>query len=393
MKKQILLEYVIIAKMAETDKTASERVNPAGSAPSVTAQDKLGRVKYKSILIIKPSALGDIVLALPALSSLRASFPKAKTTWLVRSELAPLLDGVSDVDDIILFDRNLLGKWWYSPAAFGALWRFFATLRRGRFDLVLDLQGLFRTALFGWLTGCKRRLGMKNAREFAAIFYTQSVPQCGNSIHVIDYYLRIANAAGASKLVTDFGLAATSEAVSYTKELLAARNLHNGEYVVFAPSSARPIKCWPIQRFAVLAGKITSQFNLPIVAVGTRSEKPLIEKLATMSSVKIVNLAGLTDISQLIALLNGASLVISNDTGPGHISSAMSVPTIIIFGPTNPARIRPYQKADSVVAVNADGRGTAINNFDPKYGIEAITVEQVLEKVATNLKQTPAKAE
>lgn len=112
------------------------------------------------ILIIKPSALGDITLSLPALSSLRASFPQAKITWLVRREFAPLLDGAGDLDDVLIFDRKGLGKWWWHPKAFAALMRFFGDLRKGRFDLVIDLQGLFRTAFFGWLSGSRRRFGM-----------------------------------------------------------------------------------------------------------------------------------------------------------------------------------------------------------------------------------------
>ena len=103
----------------------------------------------KTILIIKPSSLGDIVLALPALSALRKSFPDAKISWLVRPEFAALLKNHPYLTEIIPFDRKFLGKAWCNPRAFGALLSLVAKLRRSKFDLTIDLQGLFRTASLG----------------------------------------------------------------------------------------------------------------------------------------------------------------------------------------------------------------------------------------------------
>jgi hypothetical protein len=100
----------------------------------------------RNILIIKPSAMGDIALALPALASLRASFADARISWLVRAEFAPLLRCAQGLDEIIIFDRKLLGRWYKSPAALKSLLEFLKTLRSRKFDLVLDLQGLFRSA-------------------------------------------------------------------------------------------------------------------------------------------------------------------------------------------------------------------------------------------------------
>ncbi len=132
---------------------------------------------FNNILIIKPSSLGDIVLALPALSALRKSFPNSRISWLVRPEFAALLENHPHLDEIILFDRKFLGKAWWNPGAFGALVSLIRRLRNGRFDVVFDFQGLFRTASLAWLSGCKRRFGRAGAREFAHIFYTHKVAQ------------------------------------------------------------------------------------------------------------------------------------------------------------------------------------------------------------------------
>jgi len=348
----------------------------------------------KRILIIKPSALGDIVLALPALASLRKSLPDAEISWFIRLEYAPLLAGVSGIDDIIIFDRKLLGKWWYNPKAFAALLRLIRQLQSADFDLVIDLQGLFRTALFARLTGCKKRFGMKDAREFAALFYTHKVERDYNRPHIIDCYQKIVSAAGASGKSYRFNLRPNKKAVDGINALLLEQNINPERYAVFVPSSAHFCKCWPVQNFAALADKITSQFGLSIIAVGKKTEKALIHTLQSEANVKIADFAGLTDIPQLVALLNGAKVVVSNDTGPGHIAAALGVPVVIIFGATNPARICPYGREEAVAAIDPQNRGREIESSNPKHAIENVTVEQVLQKVTFQLKQNtknPAK--
>ena len=339
----------------------------------------------KNILIIKPSSLGDIVLALPALSALRKSFPDVKISWLIRPEFAPLLKNHPHLTDIILFDRKFLGKAWYHPGAFGSLVSLIRRLRRSNFDAVIDLQGLFRTASFAWLSGCKKRLGMANARELARIFYTHKVAQDKACIHLVDYYLKIIRTAGASSLDVRFVLPQDPAAADSISKLLTSRNIKPDNYVVFVPGSARSDKCWPIERFAALADKISSQFHLSIVATGTASETSAVERLKALTNVPVASFAGLTNISQLIALLRAARLVVSNDTGPGHIAAALGAPLVLIFGPTNPARVAPYGRSRCVAAIEPDSRGFKADSTNPKHDIKAITVDEVYQKVCEQM--------
>lgn len=345
---------------------------------------------YKNILIIKPSALGDIAIALPALMSLRKSFPDAKITWMIRPEYAPLLEGVDALDEVMIFDRKLLGGWFYQPKAFGALLNFIKALRNGGFDLVVDLQGLLRTALFSWFSGCPKRFGMKTAREFATIFYTDSVEQA-DTIHVIDYYKKIVDAAGASVLTNEYGLRPTSEAAERTKLLLQQYGLENGSYAVLVPRAAHAHKCWPPEYFAALADRIHFTLGLSIATVGSASEKTEIQKLVSMAKAPIANFAGLTDISQLTALLDKTKIVVSNDTGPGHIAVALKKKVVMIFGLTNPSRIQPYNIENSVAAIEPDVRGTAIETTDAKYSIDNVTVDKVYQLVRKQLEQADSK--
>ncbi len=339
----------------------------------------------KNILILKPSALGDIVLALPALASLRASFPEAKITWFVRPEFAPLLKGVPNLDDMIIFDRRLLGKWWCNQKAFAALVKLVSKLRKGEFDLVIDLQGLLRTAIFSWFTGCKKRFGTKKARELASIFYTHKISIEDNVVHVIDCYEKIITATGASKITLNYDLSPTPLDIENITKLLAQYELTYGNYVVFVAGAAHAHKCWPPKHFVALAERINAEFTLPVIAIGTKTEKQIIENIKANTNVPIVNFAGMTDISQLVAILSGARLTITNDTGPGHIAVALGKPVVMIFGPTNPARIEPYGCENAVVAINPDKRGYNIVSFDPIYAIEAVSVDLVFEKVAWHL--------
>jgi lipopolysaccharide heptosyltransferase I len=342
--------------------------------------------KLNNILIIKPSSLGDIVLALPALSTLRRSFPGAKISWLIRTEFAPVLKNHPDLNDIILFDRKFLSKAWFHSGALASLRSLILGLRRSKFDAVIDLQGLFRTGSLAWVTGCKRRFGMTNAREFANIFYTHKIPQDRECTHLVDYYLRIVRAAGASEVTVRFVLPQDHVAADSVGNLLKSCNVNLGNYAVFAPCSSHRDKCWPAGHFASLADKIASRFGLSIVATGTASERSVVEELKNLARVPIANFGGVIKLNELVALLRGAKLVVSNDTGPGHIAAALGGPLVMIFGPSNPIRLFPYRRPETVAAVEPFSRGSKLWSSNPAHAIEAITVDDVYEKICGQIK-------
>jgi len=361
----------------------------------------------RNILIIKPSSLGDIVLALPALSALRRNFPDARISWLVRPEFAPLLENHPHLTEVIPFDRKFLGKAWYHPRAFAALVALIWRLRRSKFDAVFDFQGLFRTAYLAWLSGCKRRFGMANARELAHLFYTDKVAQDQDCIHLVDYYLKMTEAAlqktedriqktedrrqispatmwqGYSK--PEFLIPVNLAAGDSVSELLESHNIKAGEYVVFVPGSTHSDKCWPIECFAALADRISAKFNLPIIAVGTKSENSIVEEIKRLTNVSIANFAGRTSLSQLVALLKTAKLVVSNDTGPGHIAAALGTPLVMMFSWSNPARIAPYGRAECMVAREPYSRGFEIKSIDAKHSVKTTTIDEVYQKVCEQL--------
>lgn len=339
----------------------------------------------KNILIIKPSSLGDIVLALPALAALRRSFPGAKISWLIRPEFAGLIESHPDLTDTIIFDRKLLGKAWYNLHAFASLVSLVRRLRTAGFDAVVDLQGLFRTAVLGWLTGCKKRFGMADVREFAHIFYTHKIVRNPQLVHMVDCYLEIVRAMGADACGAQFVLPVDPLAAERVDKLLSANNIEPGRYAVLVIGSAHTDKCWPVERFAKLADKIHTGFGLSIVVTGTKSERDIAGKLQEFCSVPVTDFAGKTNLVELVALLKSAAVVISNDTGPGHIAAALSLPMVMIFGYSNPCRVAPYENRSGIAAVEPENRGTGPDSPDARHNIKKVSFEQVYEKVCRQL--------
>jgi heptosyltransferase-1 len=360
----------------------------------------------RNILIIKPSALGDIVLALPALSALHRNFPDAKISWLVRPEFAPLLENHPHLTEIIPFDRKFLGKAWYHPKAFAALVMLIRRLRSSRFDAVFDFQGLFRTASLAWLSGCKKRYGMADTRELAHLFYTHKIEQDHDSIHLVDYYLKIVKAAlqktedrrqksedrsqktedRGQKTEIKFLLPVNPHICDSVSNLLAGYDIKLGEYIVFVPGSTHSGKCWPVERFAALADRISSRFGLPIIAVGMEPDSSIIEAIKDLTDAAIINFAGQTSLGELVAMLKDAKLVVSNDTGPGHIAAALGTPLVLMYSWSNPARIAPYGRTECMVAREPYSRGFEIKSIDAKHSVKTITVDEVYKKACEQIK-------
>lgn len=339
----------------------------------------------ENILLIKPSSLGDVVMALPALSALRRSFPQARIHWLIRPEFAPLIEGHPHVDEIILFDRKFLAKAWHSAAASRGLLSLVSELRRRRFAAVLDLQGLFRTGLLAWLSGCRQRFGPR-WREMAHLFYTTSVRPRLEWIHVVDYYLKLVEAMGASDLRPEFVLPEKPTARTVARDLLSRHQIALDRYVIIIPGSAQTSKCWPAERFAALVDRLASGHGLAVAAIGGQSENGMIETIRSLAKHPPANLAGRTSLPELVEVLRGAKLVVSNDTGPGHIAAALGRPLVMMFSWSNPLRVGPYGRPQCIVARDADKRGLANRSRNPQHSIRHITLDEVYAKAVQQLR-------
>jgi ADP-heptose:LPS heptosyltransferase len=144
-------------------------------------------------------------------------------------------------------------------------------------------------------------------------------------------------------------------------------------------------KCWPTKRFAELASVIYEKHSWPAVVVGTKNESSYAAAIIESTSTPVINLTGQTSIPELVALFNHAAMVVSNDTGPGHIALSTNTPGVIVFGNTNPLRLGPYKRPECIAAIDAKKRGAEIKDSIPAHKIENITLEMVLEKINLQL--------
>lgn len=275
----------------------------------------------RRILLIKPSALGDIVHALPTLRLLRRRYPKAQIAWLVNPAFADLLRGVSALDEVFLFPRH---QWSALPEAV-------RTLRAFEPDWTIDLQGLLRTGLLTAASGASTRIGFKYAREGAHFAYNRPVAGRGPNRHAVERYLDVAEELGCGRGPVEFDLPHES------------MELPPAPYAVLVPGTNWPTKRWPIAHFAELAERLRAE-RIFTVAAGAPHERGLADQVGADR-----NLAGATTLRQMVSLLAGAALAVTNDSGPMHLAAALGTPLLAPFGPTDPRLTGPYGRLEDVV--------------------------------------------
>ena len=292
----------------------------------------------RRIALLKPSALGDIVHSLPVLTALRRRYPDAQITWIVNRGYEPLLRGHPDLTDTLAFDRgNSRGRPWRAACTFG---RFLAEIRRRRFDLVVDLQGLLRTGLMAAASGAARRVGLSSAREGATWFYTDVVPVADYSVlHAVDRYWLVAEALGAGDTSKTFQVPLSEEARRW-----ALAELHGcpRPWLVLGVGSRWRTKRWPPEHFAALARRAQESFGGTAVLVGGGDETNLSAATAALLRGETRDLTGRTTLPQLVAVLAEADAVLANDTGPLHLAAALGRPVVAPYTCTKVRLNGPY---------------------------------------------------
>jgi heptosyltransferase I len=293
------------------------------------------------ILIIKPSALGDIVHALPVLALLRSHFPAAHIAWLVSTAFQGIIAGHPHLSDVIPYRGRNFREVGNSPGAvLGEILSLPFHLRRMNFDTVLDLQGLARSAVLTFATGAPRRIGFREAREAAPLAYTHRVPQRAQGRHAVERYLDLLEPLGLPRGPVQFTFPSAPGDADELSDLLDTGR----PFALLVPGTQWDTKKWPASRYLALAGLIRKELGLTIVAAGTGEEEGLCARLEPE-----VNLAGRLPLRLLPALIRSATVTITNDSGPMHIAAALGRPLVSLFGPTNPDLTGPYGSPLSVL--------------------------------------------
>lgn len=307
---------------------------------------------FDRILLIKPSSLGDIIHALPVLHGLRVRFPNARIDWLIGSSFAPLLSGHPDVDELILFDRRRFGRVGTSLSVTRQFMEFVSALRRRRYDMVVDLQGLFRTGFLAWAGGAAVRIGFDDAREGARLFYTHKTSRAPENTHAVDRNYQVAELLGFEHVPIRFDLNMTDGLRAEARALLrCAGHQAKDRFVAVVPGARWETKMWASDRFAETMDELQSGGDLRCVLLGSPDEAALCERIFHGCRLRPINLTGRTTLGQLAAVIELADVVLCHDSAPMHLAVALRRPLVCLIGPTNPDRTGPYRRSRDVVRV------------------------------------------
>lgn len=330
------------------------------------------------LLFIKPSSLGDIVHAMPTLAALKVRFPQSHVTWLVKQQWAEVVARVEGVDQVCAVERGSAG--WLPRVP---------ELRAAKFDLVVDLQGLFRSGVMAWLTGCPRRVGFANGREGSPLFYTDRIPVPSADMHAVDRYLLIARALRAPATAPVFQFRFSQEDEAQVDGLLQRHGLSSTTSWIALNVSARwPTKRWPAERFAALADGIQRQNTGRVVFFGGPDERANVAAVLSIMKTKAIDLTGETSPGMLPWLLRKATLLVTNDSGPMHVAAAVRTPVVSMFGPTSERRTGPYGSGHTVLSAPVSCRPCFSRRCHHAVQLECLTAispEQVLQAVRDHL--------
>jgi heptosyltransferase-1 len=299
-------------------------------------------------LIVRLGALGDIVHAIPVAAALRRAFPSSRIDWLVSGKHREMLDLVPVIDRRLAIDDR-------GDAAGGSsLAAVVAELRRTGYDVAIDLQGLIKSALLARLSGAPRVIGFsaRYAREsLARLFYREAHDPGRGGLydpretrHVVDINLGVLQRLGVTAAKAEFPIDPVDSA--------AARRVADrtgGRYALLNPGAAWPNKRWPPERFGAVAGRLRDRHGLTSVLLWGPGEEALAHE-AAHASRGAAFVSERTTIGDLVALARGAAVMVSGDTGPTHIATAVGTPLVGIYGPTRPARNGPLAAADVTVS-------------------------------------------
>ena len=336
---------------------------------SVSTSDLRSR-DFRNVLLIKLSALGDVVHTFPVLNKLRRRYPTARLDWLVTPGIAELLRHNPAINNVIEFARDERSTPW-QPAPYVSAARLMATLRATKYDLVLDLQGQLRSAFFAFTSGAPVRIGFekpradvwqtlsrtipdearwhawRGAREGSYLAYTDRIAVPNLDAHPVERYLGVGAMLGLDDGAPDFSFPIPKEANARIDALLDYYDIAKKRLVVMAPGTNWETKEWRRDGFAEVARHFL-QKDFAVTLIGAERERAVCDAVATLAP-GAVNLTGETTLSELAALIGRAALCVSNDSGPMHLATALGRPVVSVFGPTDPVWAGPYRRDGTVV--------------------------------------------
>ena len=392
------------------------QIEPPKNSDALT----LRSADFSRILLIKPSALGDVVHTLPVLVKLRARYPRAQIDWLITPENAEVVRYHPALSNVVLFARRDFSKRGRRWRAFLSFFDLLKQIHSAKYELIIDMHGQVRSAFFALISGARVRIGfdrpvkrgltvsaehdLKNipnhgwrgAREGSWIAYTHRIPIPTLDVHAIDRYLWVAPLLGLDDNPPDLTIRLSPQATNKVNRLLEEQGVPVSKpLVVLVPGTIWETKHWTIEGFAGVARQFL-QDGFAVALAGTKRDQQRCRQIAA-AAPGTCDLSGKTTPADLAALIRRAEVAVTNDSGSMHVAASLGKPMVSVFGPTNPVHIGPYERPESVVRVDlpcspCNYRRLSQCPFDHacmKQVTSAMVVERV-RKILSTAKSQPA---
>ncbi|HIK61230.1 MAG TPA: glycosyltransferase family 9 protein [Planctomycetes bacterium] len=320
-----------------------------------------------SILIVRLGAIGDVTNALVLATAIKDASPQTRIGWAVHGLAAPLVHNHPAVDRVHVWERGQGLAGWRAVRD---------EVRAEGYELAVDLQRLFKSALLARASRAPRVLGFDRARtkECSWLFTRERITAGPKRAHMVDQYLEFARHLGLGEARARHVLPADPAADAWARGLVEA---WGAPPWIMNLGASKPAKCWPAERFGQLAHALTQEWNAPVVFTGGREDQGAAQIATAAGPEGVVNLVGGTSLEQLIALLGHSRLFVGCDTGPMHLAVAQQVPVLALFGPGDPARTGPFGDRSRVVR---EPRWDPHSPFLPTT-MEALGVKSVIEAI------------
>lgn len=336
------------------------------------------------LLIVKTSSIGDIIHTFPVVSAIKKERPDVVIDWVVNKPFVELVRLSPLVSDAIAFDRKGLGQWWRPISFIKALGQFKNDLLGKKYDIVLDLQGLAKSAFITHLAKAPVKLGFLEPRErLARMAYNHTIKTPEAPIHAIERNLK----ALAPLSIEEPERPAYDLVIPEDAKEAARQKLPDGPYIVVNPNGRWNTKRWPQERFAEVIRQIYSSHALPSVIIGSADEKDRGLAIKKLTKNAAIDLTGAGGFSFLAAILRNATGMITNDSGPMHLAAALETKTVALFGPTDPEIVGSYGEGHEKLRTTKDCAPCRRRNCDIAPScMESISIEQVVAAMGRVIK-------
>ena len=323
-------------------------------------------------MLIRLSAIGDVVRVLPALHVVRAFYPTAQIDFAVESKSADVVTGHPALDQILIFERNK-----DKLATLKRFIQFCQTIKKNRYDIVLDFHGILKTGFMLRASHARERYGFSfpRSQELSYLFTNKKVRLLSERMNRIEENLELVKALGASvhnlEVVIDVDDEVRNEVDRYLEE-----SFHGGkEFVVVHAPVDRPEKQWPLEYYSQLCDLLLADGRFEVLLTWGPGQRAVVEKVAAGCKRNPEIAPETPDLKHFAWLVQHAALFFGGDTGPMHIASAMNAPVVTVFGGTDPAKHAPLRKPSRVLYAGPNNPPKRIRLEDAQKYLRAIDAE------------------